>query len=59
MDNCKVCGTKMECFEGYDSEYTQTSHLEFVRAYCPLCRKWYKWIEIFRFENIAEFEEDV
>ena len=58
MESCKVCGAMMENFEGYDSEYTGSEHLEFVRAYCPNCKKYYRWIEIFRFDSIAEFEED-
>lgn len=59
MDNCKVCGTMMENFEGYDSDICGSEYLEFIRAYCPHCHKWYKWIEVFRFSEAVDFEEDI
>ena len=59
MDNCKVCGSPMYDFECYDSEYNDTEHYEFVHARCPRCNKWYKWVEVFTFERIEGFEEDI
>ncbi len=59
MDNCKVCGTQMKNFGSYDSDYTGDEHFEYVRAYCPHCQKWYKWIEVFKFTSIENFEEDI
>lgn len=58
MDNCRVCGTMMEDFETYESEYFGDTHYEYLRAYCPKCRKHYRWVEIFRFSGIEDFEED-
>jgi hypothetical protein len=58
MDNCKVCGTLMEDFEGYDSEYYPSEHYEWVKAYCPHCRKWYRWVEVYKLTSIEDFEED-
>lgn len=59
MEFCKVCGTTMQNFEGFDSEYTGETHYESVRAYCPKCKKYYRWIEVFTFSHCEEFEEDV
>lgn len=59
MDNCKICGTEMQDFTGYDSEYTGDRHYECVRAFCPHCKKWYRWIEVYTLSQIEDFEEDV
>lgn len=58
MNNCEVYGTEMDNFEGYDTEYYGDLHEEYVRAYCPHCKKWYKWIEVFTFSHCEGFEED-
>lgn len=59
MDNCKVCGSPMYDFECYDSEYYLGEHREYISAYCPHCNKIYKWIEIFKFDRVEEFKEDI
>jgi len=59
MEYCQICGSAMQDFEGYDSEYTGDAHYEFVKAYCPHCQKWYKWVEVFTFCQIEDFEEDI
>ena len=57
MDNCKVCGAKMEV-EYYDSDCSGQEHLDYVHAYCPICKRHYRWIEVFTFNRIIDFEED-
>lgn len=58
MERCKVCGAIMENFEGYDSEYFMETHYEMLKAYCPHCDKWYRWVEVFKFSGVEDFEED-
>lgn len=56
MDDCMICGTEMENFEGVDSEYFLGNHCEKIVAYCPHCKKWYSWWEIFTFSHVEEFK---
>ena len=58
MNNCKICSTQMTNLKGYDSRYYGDMHKDFMHAYCPHCKKWYRWIEIFRFDYVVSFEED-
>lgn len=57
--NCKICGTEMQDFKSYDSEYTEEAYYEYVQAYCPKCKKRYRWIEVLTYSRIENFEEDV
>jgi hypothetical protein len=47
----------MEDVENYDYEYTGEEYCNFVKGFCPHCQKWYRWVEVFTFCQIEDFEE--
>ena len=52
--NCDHTLAKPDC---YSTEQDGDSYINYISAYCPYCRKWFEWKEIFTLSEITPPEE--
>lgn len=45
--NCPKCGHTFTDPECYSTEQDGDFYINYINAYCPWCRKWFEWMEIF------------
>lgn len=56
---CPHCFTDIEYDDIIDSNYEVSYHDSKWGGHCPTCNKRFVWHEIYQFDHIKDFEEDV
>jgi endogenous inhibitor of DNA gyrase (YacG/DUF329 family) len=54
---CPKCGHTFIHSDSYSTIQDSNSYIDYMSAYCPLCRKWFEWKEIFTLSEITPPEE--
>lgn len=55
--NCPKCGHIFATPDYSSTEQEGNSCINYISAYCPWCRKWFEWMEIFTLSEITPPEE--
>lgn len=55
---CPRCNEELNYIDTYDSDTCGDVHFEFVWGECPKCKRRYKWAECYKFDGIADLEEE-
>lgn len=56
---CPYCCTDIECDAMIDSNYEGSYHDSKWEGHCPICGKRFVWHEIYLFDRVEEFEEEI
>ncbi len=55
--NCPECGHTFVGPDCYNIEQDGDTYINYIGVYCPWCRKWFGWTEIFTLSEITPPEE--
>lgn len=54
---CFICCAKMRDIDTYNEELRNEKIINYCRGFCPKCKKFYHWEEVYTFMGIENFKE--